>query len=70
MVKLIARQDLTGDYGTVHEGDIFEVREEDAAHYEAAGLAFRYFEPRPSFPAYQTKVIVPEQTKRRRDFRA
>jgi len=67
MPKLTAMTTLTGSYGTVHEGDIFEVSEADAESLEMRGLACRYFAP----ATYETKVIVPEDPqKRRRESRA
>lgn len=63
MVKLTALRTITGTYGTAHEGQTFEVPEEDAESLEARGLAERYREPKPVHDISQFKMREPVENK-------
>ena len=75
MVKLTALRTITGAYGTAHEGQSFEVSEEDAVSLESRGLAERYREkqriPVHDISAFkmhlpaENKMIQPERNKKR-----
>lgn len=56
-MKLIANRQLTGTYGTVVAGQMFEVDDETAMQLIGQGVAHKSDPPRIE---YQTKVIVPE----------
>ena len=56
-MQLIANRQLTGDYGTVSEGEAFEASEEVAAVLLKSGVAYaRFAQPF----TYETKVVTPE----------
>jgi hypothetical protein len=57
-MKLIANRQLTGEYGTVVGGQIFEVRDEVGTQLMADGVARSATAPRIE---YDTKVIVPAE---------
>lgn len=64
MVKLTALRTLTGSYGTAHEGQSFEVSEEDAESLESRGLAERYREvKRPVHDISEFKMRTPLENK-------
>lgn len=56
-MTLIANRQLTGDYGTVHAGQVFTVTDEVGLQLISNGVARR---PDPPRVLYETKVIVPE----------
>lgn len=71
MMRLIAKCQLTGDYGSVNEGDQIDVPDEVGRHLLANGHAVPADPPRKLYEAkalqpetpsrtYQTKVIVPQ----------
>lgn len=56
-MKLTARRQLTGDWGTVTTGQQFEAIDDHARELLAAGLADRV---QPLQVQYETKIVVPE----------
>ncbi len=57
MMILIANQQLTGDYGTVFDGECFECAPEVGEKLIASGLAHPRYAPGVQ---YETKVVTPE----------
>lgn len=58
MTKLIALRPLTGDYGFVEEGKLFQVEEEDAIQLEARGLAKRPYVGTPTVDSFKLKFPI------------
>lgn len=68
-MKYKANRPLTGDYGTVKPGQVFEVPEhmvKKMLPLEAKGIIQRHREPRAikAYTVYENKAIMPAQNKK------
>lgn len=63
MVLLKALRPLTGDYGKVSPGEIFEAEDDVAVSLESRGLAERFHFASKMQPAHENKMVKPEANK-------
>lgn len=65
MPILKAIRQLTGDFGLVAPGALFETTEEEAEALEARGLVERYRVPTKAMPPPENKMMPAHDNKRR-----